>query len=437
MNENASRRSMIKLAIAGLLALAAAMGVGRFAATPLLPLMQQSDGLSLAQGAWMATANYAGYLTGALLSFLVAPSAPRSARWGLVAVLASTVAMALIKDVHGWYLLRFIAGLAGALVLVGVSDLALSILGASRQAALTGVVFAGVGFGSVVVGLIALLAAIAGWDAHTAWWLLAAFVLAVTVHGWSTWSPLPAVSGPTSGPGSGPRSEPSGEPGGGASRGWGNASTTAPVNADSKAVAVGDRAGLGRQAWTLILAYGVFGLGYIVPATFLPAMARDRVDDPLVYGGLWPVFGLAAAISTVVTTWRFRAVAPQTLFVVSLAVMAVGVVVPVLQQSLASLVISALAVGGTFMVATMAGLWRARQLVAGSPSRLIAAMTAAFATGQLLGPALVALGAGQADPLRLPSLAAGALLLGGAALVWRDGLAQGRRRDPDSRGEVG
>ena len=394
MKEKASRQSLIGLAIAGLLALAAAMGVGRFAATPLLPLMQQSDGLTLSQGAWMATANYAGYLAGAMLSFFVAPSAPRSARWGLVVVLVSTVAMGLVSDVHAWSLLRFIAGVASALVLVGVSDLALSRLSASPQAALTGVVFAGVGLGSVLVGLLALLAAITGWDARTAWLLLAAFVLVVTVQGWSTWSRWsPAVL----------------EAGKGAVRG---AKQAAGQGAASAGPAVP-----GRQAWILIVAYGVFGLGYIVPATFLPVMARKLVDDPLVYGALWPVFGLAAALSTVVVTWRLRAVAPRTLFVASLIVMAVGVVVPVLHQSILSLVISALAVGGTFMVATMAGLWRGRQIAVGSPSRLIAAMTAAFATGQLLGPALVALGAGQADPLRLPSLLAGALLVGSAARV--------------------
>ena len=385
MDTKASRNSMTRLAVAGLLALAAAMGVGRFAATPLLPLMQQADGLTLAQGAWMATANYAGYLAGAMMSFVAVPSAPRAARWGLVTVLAGTAAMALTTNVHLWYLLRFIAGVASALVLVGVSGMILSVLGASETSApLTGVAFAGVGAGSFVAGVVALFAAIAGWEAWTAWLLLAAFVLLVIVVSWSSWS------APT---------------------------TATPAAVAGQATAAAPASSLDRQAWILILAYGVFGLGYIVPATFLPAMARSLIDDPLVYGWMWPVFGLAAAASTVVTTYRFRAAPPQTVFVVSLAIMAVGVVLPVLQRSVAVLLLSALAVGGTFMVATMAGLGRARRLVIGAPFRLIAAMTAAFATGQLLGPALVALGAGQADPIRLPSLVAGALLLASAALV--------------------
>lgn len=421
MDTKASSNSMTRLAVAALLALAAAMGVGRFAATPLLPLMQQADGLTLAQGAWMATTNYAGYLTGAMMSFVAAPSAQRAVRWGLVIVLASTAAMALTGDVHLWYLLRFIAGVASALVLVGVSGMALSILGASEQSApLTGVAFAGVGAGSLMAGVVALLAATAGWEARTAWLLLSAVVLLVIVVSWSSWSvPSSATSAATAT----------------ATTATATATATATTAAATPAAAQIPRVGgqappaaspatpaatpssLGLQAWILTFAYGVFGLGYIVPATFLPAMARELIDDPLVYGWIWPVFGLAAAASTVVTTYRFRTAPPQTVFVVSLVIMAAGVVLPVVQRSVPVLLLSALAVGGTFMVATMAGLWRARRLVIGAPFRLIAAMTAAFATGQLLGPALVALGAGQADPIRLPSLVAGALLLASASVV--------------------
>src|SRR3712207_9531764 len=50
----------------------------------------------------------------------------------------------------------------------------------------------------------------------------------------------------------------------------------------------------------LVLCYGTFGFGYIVPATFLPAMARQLVSDPLVFGLTWPLFGLAAALSVAI-----------------------------------------------------------------------------------------------------------------------------------------
>src|SRR5262245_50155557 len=45
------------IAAAGLIALAVGMGIGRFAFTPILPMMQRDAGLSIAHGAWLASAN--------------------------------------------------------------------------------------------------------------------------------------------------------------------------------------------------------------------------------------------------------------------------------------------------------------------------------------------------------------------------------------------
>ena len=78
MDRPAHAATAATIVVVGLLALASAMGVGRFAFTPLLPLMQAHDGLSLGQGAWLATANYLGYAAGAL-ACSVRPPAPHAA----------------------------------------------------------------------------------------------------------------------------------------------------------------------------------------------------------------------------------------------------------------------------------------------------------------------------------------------------------------------
>jgi hypothetical protein len=82
-----------------------------------------------------------------------------------------------------------------------------------------------------------------------------------------------------------------------------------------------------------------------------------------------------------------------------------------------AIVISALCVGGTFMVSTMAGFQEAKRIAHGVPTRLIAAMTAAFALGQLAGPLLVSAWSGQANPVLIPSAFAVTVLLISAGLL--------------------
>src|SRR5215469_8180229 len=105
----------------GLLALASAMGIGRFSLTPILPLMQQDQGLSLSAGSWLATANYLGYLVGALACIVLTPAPTFSIRWGLLSVGLLTLAMGLCDWQPAWLTLRCLAGVASAFVLVGTS----------------------------------------------------------------------------------------------------------------------------------------------------------------------------------------------------------------------------------------------------------------------------------------------------------------------------
>ena len=59
------------IALAGMVSLAVAMGIGRFAFTPLLPMMLGDQVVDLQGASWLASANYLGYLSGALLCTFV------------------------------------------------------------------------------------------------------------------------------------------------------------------------------------------------------------------------------------------------------------------------------------------------------------------------------------------------------------------------------
>ena len=62
--------TLLRIALAGLAALAVAMGIGRFAFTPILPMMLHDGVVDLQRGSWLASTNYIGYLVGAVLCTL-------------------------------------------------------------------------------------------------------------------------------------------------------------------------------------------------------------------------------------------------------------------------------------------------------------------------------------------------------------------------------
>jgi hypothetical protein len=197
------------------------------------------------------------------------------------------------------------------------------------------------------------------------------------------------------------------------------ASTSAGAHASSDATP-GTKSG----HLVLVLCYGVSGFGYIVPATFLPAMAQQQFPDPLVFGLTWPLFGLAAALS-VATAARWLPGWPRKrVWALAHGTMALGIGLPLATQALWTLAASAMLVGGTFMVATMAGLQLAREQAPADPTPLLAQMTVAFAAGQIAGPLLVrALGSGSWagwDALAWANATATVLLVLTTAWLWHD-----------------
>src|SRR5271154_3599645 len=108
------------IALGGLIAMAVGIGVGRFVYTPILPPMLAALGLSKSTAGLIASANFAGYLMGALGAARAALPGARRA-WLLGALLASTAttaAMGLTTWVPAFLVLRFLGGVASALVLI-------------------------------------------------------------------------------------------------------------------------------------------------------------------------------------------------------------------------------------------------------------------------------------------------------------------------------
>lgn len=172
-----SRPSFFAVCGAGLLALAVAMGIGRFAFTPMLPLMIRAGSADVAAGGWLAAANYAGYLLGALTTARIPLTPQRVGLAALAAIVVSTAAMGWTESLAIWLVLRFVAGVASAWVLVSTSVWCLGWLARFDRPSGPGLLYAGVGIGIALAGLYCWLAGAGGVSPDALWLQLGALAL--------------------------------------------------------------------------------------------------------------------------------------------------------------------------------------------------------------------------------------------------------------------
>lgn len=406
------RQQIIFCFILASTALAVAMGIGRFAFTPILPLMIQEGKVHLAQTAWLSSSNYIGYLVGAL-SLLKSKRHPLFVVLGLTLVTLTTWLASLSG--FGWLLvLRFLAGVASAWVLVSISAFAINWL-KSRQVVSSGLIYTGVGIGITLTGLIcsyfifqsatATIAAQSSFSPLSSrlWQYLGVIALLATLLVTFLLAKINSQLASTAAAKANPT----------------EATPTKATNTNPTSSSIPPPAKL--KLANVLTAYGLFGFGYILPATFLPQIAKQWLSGQS-YLLIWPFFGLAAALSVVLSQGlqrRYNNFSLLGVWRVSQIIMAVGTLLPALWQSLAGLMLSSLMVGGTFMVVTMAGLQVAASQVTHYPKyNLSALMTASFAFGQLIGPLTALVATGKNIWFALLPVSAIVLLIG-VALLWR------------------
>lgn len=378
----ATALSPFVVCLAGGLSLAVAMGIGRFAFTPMLPLMIHEGQLDVAAGGWLAAANYAGYLLGAMTASRLRWSAQAVAATALLLTAVLTAAMAVPGPAWLWAALRLAAGVCSAWAFIGTSVWCLGALARLGRVAWASGLYAGVGAGIALAGAYCLVGAAAGASAPALWLQLGLLALLL-------WLPVAAVLRDVE-------------------------RASAPASHGASAATPPGTAGLA-------ICYGVFGFGYILPATFLPVLARSVVEDPRLFGLAWPVFGATAAVSTFMAGWWMRHASRLQVWAASHLLMGVGILLPSLWLSGLTVALSALLVGGTFMIVTMAGVQEIRARAVGDPTALVGRVTGAFAIGQICGPIVssLLLRADGAGGLNLALQAGAASLVLSAAWLWR------------------
>ncbi len=379
MDEGGQR---MKVLGAGIFSLILALGVARFAYTPLLPLMQAQAGLGLAEAGWLAALNYAGYLSGALIAASISDLVlkDRLYRIGMVVAVLSTVVMGLSTDLVVWALSRFVAGLSSAAAMLLGTGLILNWLIRHNHRSELGIHFAGIGLG--IAGCAAAVTLMSQWlDWREQWFAFSAIACVLLVPALA-WLPAPDRSAFTK----------SGQ-------------------------AMHDNPPSALFLRLFMAAYFCAGVGYVVSATFIVAIV-DRLPG-LAGQGTWTflAIGLAAAPACIVWDLIARRTGELNALILAAVLQIVGILLP-LTGGLAGAIAGALLFGGTFigmvsLVLTMAGRYYPTR-----PAKMMGKMTLSYGAAQIIGPAvtgwLAASLGGYAAGLYL---AAGVMVVGTLLLV--------------------
>jgi hypothetical protein len=382
----ASHRRII---VAGLLSLATAMGIGRFAFTPLLPMMLHDGVISLGDASWLASANYIGYLVGALFCTLRPFSKPTVViRIGLVSTMVLTLGMAT-PYAPLWPYLRFLAGIASALVFVYTSGWCLTQVALRGHATLGAMIYTGPGAGIVLTGLAASAMVASEWRSVSGWIAFGALALVLTVAVWPVLKSRNTMAPP-----------------GGTQATQARAGSEHPTG----------------EVALLALAYGVAGFGYIITATFLPVIARQVLVGSAWLDLFWPLLGCGVIVGAVIASRMTQVRDLRWMLVFCYLMQAAGVAMGQFLPSLFGFALGSLLVGIPFTAITYFAMQEARRVRPQHVAPTIGLLTALYGLGQILGPPLaaylIAHAASASDGFAMAlDMAAGSLVLGVALFV--------------------
>ncbi|MFJ7952157.1 YbfB/YjiJ family MFS transporter [Lysinibacillus sp. NPDC096418] len=331
----------MKVVCGGILLLAVAMGIGRFAYTPMLSFMQQSSGWSSSEAVIIAMSNYFGYFVGALLlSFLVISRKKEILILALFINVLTTFMMEFCNEFLLFCVIRFLSGISSAFIFILCSQIVLSYITRLQKSWWSGILYSGVGLGIVISSLILMFFSdLFIW--RSIWKMLGYVsavlsVLGILLMQHSSEEEIKTTKSPT----------------------------------------------LKKPIHWLIFAYGLEGLGYIITGTFIVAIAQEIPTLQWDATIIWLIVGIVAIPSCWVWVRLAEKYRYKHILAIALFVQAFGIVIPALIATKVGFLISAILFGLTFMGITTLANAIGREHDVQSLSRL----TAVYGLGQMLGP---------------------------------------------------
>lgn len=378
----------LQVFLAGIAALILTVGFSRFAYTPLLPLMLLQTELTKAEGSWLATFNYLGYLSGALLvAAITQPQLKfRLYQFCLLLALASTLGMGLTEQYWQWAALRFAGGVSSVAGLLLASAFVLRWLAEQGYQAKLGLHFIGIGVGIALPGL---LIGVANpwlqWDGFWHWLAIGGLLFA-----WPAWYWMPRPA----------------------------ACTAGNINAVVRQQDA-DRHWLR----SLLLAYFCAGFAFVVSTTFVVVELESLPQFQHQGGWIWLAVGLVCAPAAV--CWDLLAAKTGLIMATVLAYMLhlCACALPLLSAEPGWHMLGALLFGGSFIGIVSLMLTLAGQRFANNASAAMGKLTLSYGLAQILAPLLAGFLVQWSGNFRIMLLLSCLLLLVGMlvllALAWR------------------
>ncbi|WP_108659570.1 YbfB/YjiJ family MFS transporter [Acuticoccus kandeliae] len=386
------------IVFASSIAMAVAMGIGRFAFTPIMPMMIGEGALDLDFAGTLAAINYGGYLLGALLCMALPAvwSSVTLVRCGLIATVLLTLAM-MIPSQTAWIVLRFVIGIFSAITFVHTARWCLTLVAEQGKAALGAMMFVGVGVGIALLGVATWVMIGLGLTSRDGWLCFAIMGAGLVAMIWRTLRGAPAMEPVV------PRA------------------ATGPAPAR-------DNAG---EMTLFAFAYGLAGFGYIITATFLPVIARASLPPTLWVDLFWPILGICAAIGSILSTRVHMVSDPRTALTACYFIQAAGIGLTVLVPTVPGFIIGSALTGLPFLGINYFAMQEVRRLRPHQAARYMGLLTALFGIGQIVGPPLVTViqrfsATERAGFDQSLEIAAGALVLGGILYILMEWVWPGR-----------
>lgn len=362
------------------------VGIARFAYTPMLPEMAEDIGITETIAGFLAAANYAGYLCGALLiSFMHNLQLKITLyRYGLIAAVVTTLCMALTTNEWLWYLLRYVSGLSSAAGVLLGGGLLMHWLRHNNAKAELGIFFSSLGIGIVLTAITAQLIKIDyTWDQQWLIYGVLALVLIIPVLFW-----FPDFS----------------------------RSTISTQNTDYKET----QALPSKQFFlTLQAAYFCAGFGYVVTATFLIAIVELLPGMQGLGWIVWLLVGIAAAPGCWLWDIYVRKIGLWSSLFQAYILNMVSTALLLFDPSATVTYISAVLYGCSFIGIVSMTLSMVGRLYPDNASRSMSHLTFSYGLAQVIAPALVGIITEKSESFTNGLIITVIVMLIGVALLMR------------------